>query len=52
MSNSNTFQPNVNTFVKLDDLKTTRQKIIIEPFLQMYIVVVCIAKLVSTHYFF
>jgi len=35
MSNSNTFQPNVNIFIKSDlRIKTTRQKIIIIPFFQ------------------
>jgi len=46
MSVPNTFQPNVNTFVKSDDLKRPNRKII-EPFF-IKVVVVCSAKLLTT----
>jgi len=35
MSNSNTFQPNVNTFEKPDDLRGPDRKKIIEPFFEV-----------------
>jgi len=46
MSNSITFQPNVNTFVKSDDLRRPGSKII-EPFFTK-VTVVCNAKLLTT----
>jgi len=48
MSNSNTFQPTVNTFVKSDELRRPDRKII-EPFFTK-VVIVCSAKLLTTFF--
>jgi len=48
MSNSNNFQPNVNTFVKSDDLRRTVRKKLLDLFFQISGSLQCKV----THYFF